>query len=415
MGAKLRSTAIEFFLWVRQPALRARLLGAMGSAIALAAVGIAPAGAQQSGNGSVIVDYGVLEQLGTPATIPGGLTNQPPGPAYAQPYGAYPQPQPYGAYGQQPYAGTPQLLNPPASMPRSTLTVPYKPSPSIVDAKPAFKPTQQAVSAPAAAAPPPAPSPAPASPPAPQAAATETPPAPAAVEPAAPAAPAPAAPATPAPAAEATSAPAAPSAATAPTNTTTTANGVAVSTNVPTPGGGTAAPTPSSESSAESNEAGATNETSEAAEAAAPAAPAAPAAGETAAPAQAAAPATAETQNAALPPAAGAGEAGTGEKTQILFAEGSAELPPEATSQLDAIADRLAKDESLRLQLMAYASGTEDTASKARRISLSRALAVRAYLIDKGIRSTRMDVRALGNKVEGEPADRVDIVAQPAQ
>jgi outer membrane protein OmpA-like peptidoglycan-associated protein len=97
-------------------------------------------------------------------------------------------------------------------------------------------------------------------------------------------------------------------------------------------------------------------------------------------------------------------------KTEIVFAEGSAELPPEATQQLDAIATKLDQDPSLRLQLMAYASGTDDEASRARRISLSRALTVRAYLIDKGVRSTRMDVRALGNKVEGDPADRVDIV-----
>jgi outer membrane protein OmpA-like peptidoglycan-associated protein len=80
--------------------------------------------------------------------------------------------------------------------------------------------------------------------------------------------------------------------------------------------------------------------------------------------------------------------------------------------QLDQIAEKMLGDEALRLQLMAYATGTEDTASKARRISLSRALAVRAYLISKGIRSSRMDVRALGNNVEGEPADRVDLVAQ---
>jgi outer membrane protein OmpA-like peptidoglycan-associated protein len=103
-------------------------------------------------------------------------------------------------------------------------------------------------------------------------------------------------------------------------------------------------------------------------------------------------------------------EAPAQDKTQIQFAEGSAELPPEATQQLDAIATKLDQDQSLRLQLMAYASGDDDEASRARRISLSRALAVRAYLINKGVRSTRMDVRALGNKVEGDPADRVDIV-----
>jgi hypothetical protein len=64
----------------------------------------------------------------------------------------------------------------------------------------------------------------------------------------------------------------------------------------------------------------------------------------------------------------------------------------------------------LRLELLAYAAGTEDQANRARRLSLSRALAVRAFLINEGVRSTRMDVRALGNNVDGEPADRVDIL-----
>ena len=35
---------------------------------------------------------------------------------------------------------------------------------------------------------------------------------------------------------------------------------------------------------------------------------------------------------------------------------------------------------------------------------------IRQYLFKKDIRTTRMDVRALGLKSEGQPADRVDIV-----
>jgi outer membrane protein OmpA-like peptidoglycan-associated protein len=41
-------------------------------------------------------------------------------------------------------------------------------------------------------------------------------------------------------------------------------------------------------------------------------------------------------------------------------------------------------------------------------LSLTRALAVRAYLMDKGIADTRIDVRALGVAASGPP-DRVDI------
>ena len=82
-----------------------------------------------------------------------------------------------------------------------------------------------------------------------------------------------------------------------------------------------------------------------------------------------------------------------------------------AKRDLDAVATRAGRDESLRLQLVAYASGAGESANSARRLSLSRALAVRSYLIDKGVRSTRIDVRALGNRLEGggDP-DRVDVI-----
>jgi hypothetical protein len=79
---------------------------------------------------------------------------------------------------------------------------------------------------------------------------------------------------------------------------------------------------------------------------------------------------------------------------------------------LTRLAGRMALDSALQVQLFAYAEGDEDTASKARRLSLSRALAVRSFLIDQGVRSTRIEVRALGNKVpEGAP-DRVDVLLQ---
>ncbi len=116
-----------------------------------------------------------------------------------------------------------------------------------------------------------------------------------------------------------------------------------------------------------------------------------------------------ETQTAALPPPT------TGlEEVRVLFKEGSAELSNTAKRELDAFAKLLNQDTSSRIQLLAYAKAA-DSASRARRLSLSRALAVRAYLIDKGVRSTRMDVRALGHNVKVGPADRVDILPQAAR
>jgi outer membrane protein OmpA-like peptidoglycan-associated protein len=48
---------------------------------------------------------------------------------------------------------------------------------------------------------------------------------------------------------------------------------------------------------------------------------------------------------------------------------------------------------------------------EARRVSLARAVAVRAYLIEKGVRSLRIDVRALGNRADtGPAADQVDLL-----
>jgi len=99
-----------------------------------------------------------------------------------------------------------------------------------------------------------------------------------------------------------------------------------------------------------------------------------------------------------------------GDLTRIAFPAGQSQLPPDAAGQLDGVISRLKQDGTLRVQLMAYADGDQDGANKARRLSLSRALAVRAYLIDNEVASTRMDVRALGNRSDDGPADRVDIV-----
>jgi len=94
----------------------------------------------------------------------------------------------------------------------------------------------------------------------------------------------------------------------------------------------------------------------------------------------------------------------------IAFDKESARLPDTARDTLAHLASRMTEDATLEVQLLAYAAGDEESASKARRLSLSRALAVRSFLIDQGVRSTRIEVRALGNKVPQGAPDRVDIV-----
>ena len=93
----------------------------------------------------------------------------------------------------------------------------------------------------------------------------------------------------------------------------------------------------------------------------------------------------------------------------VAFASGNADLSGDSRKVLDLFAGSLTEAPNLRMQLLAYAGEPNLSASQARRLSLSRALAVRSYLISKGIRSTRIDVRALGNKVPSGTPNRVDL------
>jgi outer membrane protein OmpA-like peptidoglycan-associated protein len=93
----------------------------------------------------------------------------------------------------------------------------------------------------------------------------------------------------------------------------------------------------------------------------------------------------------------------------LPFAAGSTNLNDPIRDRLDALADSLVGNDK-RVQLLAFAKAEgADAAYVARRLSLERALAVRGYLIGKGIRSTRIDVRALGANGTG-PIDRVEVV-----
>ncbi len=113
------------------------------------------------------------------------------------------------------------------------------------------------------------------------------------------------------------------------------------------------------------------------------------------------------TQVAALPPTVE--PLGEGQILRVIFPPEQEALSGESTGALQTLAGQLKTDEATRLQLRAYSGGTAETASQARRLSLTRALAVRSYLIEQGVRSTRIDVRALGLVEDGGPADRVDL------
>ena len=111
-----------------------------------------------------------------------------------------------------------------------------------------------------------------------------------------------------------------------------------------------------------------------------------------------------EKQQAALPQAVASKNS-----VNVVFTPGGSQLSSSARKALDLIAIELNSKKDVRMQLMAYAGENKMAASKARRLSLSRALAVRSYLIEKGVRGTRIDVRALGNKVSSGLPNRVDL------
>lgn len=66
-----------------------------------------------------------------------------------------------------------------------------------------------------------------------------------------------------------------------------------------------------------------------------------------------------------------------------------------------------------RLLIEAYASSRSNELASDRRLSLSRALDIRQYILENNIESSRVDVRALGSKTNAYPVDRVEFYLIP--
>ena len=99
---------------------------------------------------------------------------------------------------------------------------------------------------------------------------------------------------------------------------------------------------------------------------------------------------------------------------QITFGPGKSDVNQDTENAVRILARAVKADPNADLNLYAYAAGVPDDPSTPRRLSLSRALAVRAILINEGIASTRIYPRALGatpgpSGMDGPP-DRVDVV-----
>lgn len=98
-------------------------------------------------------------------------------------------------------------------------------------------------------------------------------------------------------------------------------------------------------------------------------------------------------------------------RSSIPFAAGAEEPAPSVLDTVRAMSDGLnaaLSNGSSRIQLEAYGGKRDDKSSDARRLSLKRALIIRQLLIDDGVPSERIDVRAMGGASDGAP-DRVDV------
>ncbi len=111
---------------------------------------------------------------------------------------------------------------------------------------------------------------------------------------------------------------------------------------------------------------------------------------------------------AAIPPAPAPVKPAAAGATRITFEADSPALSAEARAALDRLAADLIANPARKTTLKAYSAG--GGGPETRRLSLARGLAVRAYLIDKGVARERLDVQALGASADGGPADRVDAI-----
>lgn len=99
---------------------------------------------------------------------------------------------------------------------------------------------------------------------------------------------------------------------------------------------------------------------------------------------------------------------------RLTFAPGASDLSPDSTDSIKQLTAAAPPGDGTTFNVQAYAPGTADDPSTARRISLARAMAVRSALVADGVPSARIFVRALGAQHGDGPADRVDVSVEGA-
>ena len=100
---------------------------------------------------------------------------------------------------------------------------------------------------------------------------------------------------------------------------------------------------------------------------------------------------------------------------RVAFGPGTADMNPAMLAAIRAVAARAVANPAEQLSVTAWAPGTPDDPSTPRRLSLDRALSVRAVLINAGVVSERIRTVAKGMGDYGDGiADRADLLELPA-
>jgi outer membrane protein OmpA-like peptidoglycan-associated protein len=94
---------------------------------------------------------------------------------------------------------------------------------------------------------------------------------------------------------------------------------------------------------------------------------------------------------------------------RLTFAPGQSDLSPDSSVSIRQLTEAAPPGDATTFNVQAYAPGKPDDPSTARRVSLSRAMAVRSALVADGVPSARIFVRALGEQYGDGPPDRVDV------
>lgn len=98
-----------------------------------------------------------------------------------------------------------------------------------------------------------------------------------------------------------------------------------------------------------------------------------------------------------------------GQTVEVLFENDGNLIDEKAASALRGVAKRVLQ-KGAHVQIVAFAGDINDRSSRARRMALKRGLAVRAYLLERGVPRTRMSIHPMGGVSDAGPLDRVDLV-----